>query len=43
MEAKTRGFKDLYNIVEESVLKSYELYVELQSLKLKNIKLEDTF
>jgi hypothetical protein len=28
LEIKNRNFKDLYNIIEESILKIYDLYVE---------------
>jgi len=33
----------LYNLIEDSVVKFYEIYTECQSLQLKNIKLEETF
>ena len=43
LEHKTRNFKDLYNLIEESILKFYDLYVEAQTLKMKNVRLEETF
>lgn len=43
VEVKNRCFKDLYNLIEESVVKFYEIYTECQSLSLKNVKLEETF
>jgi hypothetical protein len=43
IEHKNRNFKDLYNLIEESMMKFYDLYVEAQSLKMKNVKLEETF
>jgi hypothetical protein len=30
-------------MIEESVMIFYELYVEAQSLKMKNVRIEDTF
>ncbi len=43
LEHKNRNFKDLYNLIEESILKFYDLYVEAQTLKMKNVRLEETF
>ncbi len=43
IEVKNRCFKDLYNMIEESVLKFYELHVECTATKQKNMKLEETF
>lgn len=43
LEHKNRSFKDLYNLIEESILKFYDLYVEALSLKMKNVRLEETF
>ena len=43
VEVKNRCFKDLYNMIEESVVKFYELYVECAATHQKNLKLEETF
>jgi hypothetical protein len=43
IETKNRIFKELYTMIEESVIKFYELYVEAQGLKMKNMRLEETF
>ena len=43
IENKNRHFKELYSLIEESVLKFYELYVEAQGYKMKNVRLEETF
>jgi hypothetical protein len=37
IEVKNRCFKDLYNIIEESIVKFYELYVDSMATKQKNI------
>jgi hypothetical protein len=43
IEIKNRCFKDLYNILEESVFKFYEIFTMSLSNQMKNEKLEETF
>jgi hypothetical protein len=43
LEAKNRCFKELYNILESSVFKFYDLFVESQANQIKCDKLQETF
>ena len=43
MEHKSRCFKDLFNLIEDSTFKFYDLYVTHQATLAKNEKLEGTF
>jgi predicted peroxiredoxin len=41
-EVRNRCFKHLYNLIEESATKCFELYVDAQAAKCKTARLEDT-
>eukprot|EP00347_Sterkiella_histriomuscorum_P009079 403342596 len=43
IEQKNRCFKDVYNMLEDSVLKFYDIFVKYRASELKNQKLEETF
>jgi hypothetical protein len=43
VEAKNRSFKDLFNMMEDAVVKFYEIFVKCKAQELKNQKLEETF
>ncbi len=43
IDAKNRNFKDLYNLIEDSILIFYEIFVKYQATEIKNAKLEETF